>query len=730
MARRGRPRCPDVLTPREWEVLGLLREGFSNEAIAARLGISVDGVKYHVSGILSKLGVSSRKEAALWTPGRRPAPALIGSLFRHLHDSLAARAAASAVVLASAVGLALFIWAVLNEDDESGTFSLWPGFYVLDTHTGQVTRLLDTKTEPDYSLGLPYATMAWSPNGAYLAVTSRQPERWASKVVTRDGGEAVPLYGASGVPAWTSEGLAVGRTIFDAGTGGQRSHVLVDDSASELVWSPDGSRIAFTRSSIDQPSGVFLLDLKAGQERQLISGLYHFPQWSPTGRLLAAWGSHPSDVDGIALLVFDLLVGGDPVVIMGGAPGPVAWAPDESEVVVSGGRTLHVATLSSSDAGKRLTEGEAPTWSPDGRTLAFTRNGELWQIDMATREEKKLVSSPLPVIGEAHWSPDGRYVAFRTAGDQRGIYTIEVNGDNERYLAPGDQPLWSPSGDDIAFIFGKGGLGFAGHLYVMEPDASNIRQLGPVSMSDVAPVTCGYDIWLNWSPDGKRLVYSTFAFVSGQRPSSLVADLSGATQPLGVAGFPAWLPDGRLVVTVRDPAAEVGCSVDAIDPTTQQRTRLADSALYAALSPSGQLLAVTSGSYRQVEQEFFGTVQRRMEVYRRTTVAHVSSNAEPIDLGEGWLPLWSPDGRHLALQGAEGLMMYSIADGEMRTIAPRAGQPAWSPDGRMLAYAVQIEPFQSVIYVLTVDSRAPARLLTEGWHPSWAPDGKRLVFSR
>ncbi|HEX5368575.1 MAG TPA: helix-turn-helix transcriptional regulator, partial [Dehalococcoidia bacterium] len=57
-----------MLTPREWEVLELLREGLSNDEIATRLGISYNGARYHVAEILSKLGVSSRGEAAAWQP--------------------------------------------------------------------------------------------------------------------------------------------------------------------------------------------------------------------------------------------------------------------------------------------------------------------------------------------------------------------------------------------------------------------------------------------------------------------------------------------------------------------------------------------------------------------------------------------------------------------------------------------------------------------------------------
>lgn len=53
----------DPLTPRELQVLGLLASGLSNKAIAVRLGISDQTVKFHVAAISGKLGASNRTDA-------------------------------------------------------------------------------------------------------------------------------------------------------------------------------------------------------------------------------------------------------------------------------------------------------------------------------------------------------------------------------------------------------------------------------------------------------------------------------------------------------------------------------------------------------------------------------------------------------------------------------------------------------------------------------------------
>lgn len=105
MTQRGRPPHDDVLTPAEWRVAEFVRHGLSNPAIAARIGTSTDGVKFHVANILVKLGLPSRIELRHWTGVRRGAALArqpqdpqqefamgpIGQISRQVRDIAAAR---------------------------------------------------------------------------------------------------------------------------------------------------------------------------------------------------------------------------------------------------------------------------------------------------------------------------------------------------------------------------------------------------------------------------------------------------------------------------------------------------------------------------------------------------------------------------------------------------------------------------------------------------------------
>jgi DNA-binding NarL/FixJ family response regulator len=66
LASRGASEPEVQLTPREGEVLGLVRAGLANKQIARRLGISERTVKAHLTSVFQRIGVSDRTQAALW----------------------------------------------------------------------------------------------------------------------------------------------------------------------------------------------------------------------------------------------------------------------------------------------------------------------------------------------------------------------------------------------------------------------------------------------------------------------------------------------------------------------------------------------------------------------------------------------------------------------------------------------------------------------------------------
>ena len=104
---RGRPPHADMLTPAEWRVVEAVRHGMTSRQIAARRGISIDAVKYHIANVLQKLGLatpggaSSLEEAgvargsALFSQGtqmdQQSTLGPIGQIARHVTDIEAAR---------------------------------------------------------------------------------------------------------------------------------------------------------------------------------------------------------------------------------------------------------------------------------------------------------------------------------------------------------------------------------------------------------------------------------------------------------------------------------------------------------------------------------------------------------------------------------------------------------------------------------------------------------------
>jgi DNA-binding CsgD family transcriptional regulator len=100
-----RRRPANQLTRREREVLDLIRCGLTNEEIALHLDISTAGAKYHVSEILSKLGVATREQAADLSLEKRPRWRAGWPLWASLGSAATVAVALAATVALGSVGV-------------------------------------------------------------------------------------------------------------------------------------------------------------------------------------------------------------------------------------------------------------------------------------------------------------------------------------------------------------------------------------------------------------------------------------------------------------------------------------------------------------------------------------------------------------------------------------------------------------------------------------------------
>ncbi|HMQ06039.1 MAG TPA: prolyl oligopeptidase family serine peptidase [Saprospiraceae bacterium] len=112
-----------------------------------------------------------------------------------------------------------------------------------------------------------------------------------------------------------------------------------------------------------------------------------------------------------------------------------------------------------------LTEGDFPTISPDGNTLAFIKNRQIWTIPMAGGKSTQLFEIK-GNISSLEWLPDGERILFTISrGTHSFIGIYDVVNPSIRYIAPSfhrdSNPKCSPDGKTIAFIRRPGGTGEA-----------------------------------------------------------------------------------------------------------------------------------------------------------------------------------------------------------------------------------------------------------------------------
>jgi Tol biopolymer transport system component len=190
--------------------------------------------------------------------------------------------------------------------------------------------------------------------------------------------------------------------------------------------SPDGAQLAF--SVTGEESGLWTSGVDGSGPRRLTTeaGFYDHPTWSPDGaRIAYAFSGGPG-------ANWDIYTVG----LQGGAP---------EQLTSDGSQDWY------------------PSWSPDGATIAFTsdRDGDnaLWALDVAAKQERKLVDGPEEdELGT--WSPDGRSIVFSSNRDLERwqLFTYDVASRKASVLFRTDAmdrfPVFSPDGRYLAVSVG------------------------------------------------------------------------------------------------------------------------------------------------------------------------------------------------------------------------------------------------------------------------------------
>jgi serine/threonine protein kinase len=385
---------------------------------------------------------------------------------------------------------------------------------------------------------------------------------------------------------------------------------------------------------------------------------------------------------------------------------------------------------------RHLANGFQAAWSPDGKWVAYsTDHGEIYLIRSEGGEPHLLVSSSSPVpeykiITDLSWSPDG--VSIRFTRDQE-LWQVTSTGSNLHLLLPKWNPsswkccgVWTPNGK--LFLFVSGELNSSpflpgAQLWAIEERSGQAPKAEPIQLT-FGPIRWGKPIPAR---DGRR-IFARGVTLRGElvrydrRSEQLRPYLGGIS-----AEFVTYSSGGELMAYVSFPDG-VLWRANRDGTGVVQLTEPPFYPKFPRWSPDGmQILFTDSGPNRQdvlyVISAHGGTPKRIL----------------PEDNGPQSDGNWSPDGKKVLYQpcnfsrssGAQGKAEFRILDLASRTITTVPGSegmywPRWSPDGRSIAGVTR-----NTYYLRVFDLKSRQwKTLENAWSdsPTWGQDSKYIYF--
>ena len=245
-----------------------------------------------------------------------------------------------------------------------------------------------------------------------------------------------------------------------------------------------------------QESRLYVAGIDGRNVRLLASGSFiGAPAWSPDGRTIAFEAEDPARCTRpLARCARGeiRLVSPDGTGLHMWVPGGIApsWSPDSQRIAFAGHYNpyfrrgvVSVAKVGDTSRIRELSSLEYQSWpdwklrwSPLGNRVTYAaEKGRRSLVRVARLNAPPQRGARTLLLGEGPtWSPDGKRIAYWTRGSQ-WLSVVNRDGSHRRRLTRGINPVWSPDGRWIAFVDDRPHRSF--QIYVIRPNGRDLRVL-------------------------------------------------------------------------------------------------------------------------------------------------------------------------------------------------------------------------------------------------------------